>query len=292
MSKEPERWHLAQDGHEHTVEISTTAASWVLRWTSDGTEVAAKKTSDSTVVLDGKDHGAVRLKLPSLTGPARQVTLYSAADEGAKKSKDLGAAGQAHLGVGGTDFVPEEGSRAARREAWIREHPNQYAARRTATALAGVLVPVALIWLLRQITWRPDIDLPRIDLPRIQLPRIPWPEIDLPDIPWPDIDINLPDLPNLPGWVQYVWPVLIAFFVTQAELRRRRQQDEKRRAAAEAAAREAELKAVNEKKPVLSKIAEALPGLPKADRPDPEPEKDEKTTQACRTTEATRKQPS
>ncbi|MBT0769123.1 hypothetical protein KIH74_09350 [Kineosporia sp. J2-2] len=273
MSKEPERWHLSHDGHEHTVEISP-GTSRRLRWTSDGTEVASKKTSDNTVVLDGHEHGAIRLKLPTLPGPARQVTLYT-------PGAQLGATGSAHAGVGGTDFVPEEGSRAARRETWIRDHPYLYTARRTGTALAGVLLPIALIWLLKRITWRPDINLPTIDLPRIPWPHIdvPWPEINLPDLP--NLP-NLPDLPDLPGWSQYVWPVLLAFGVARAELRRRRQQDEKRRAAALEAP---EPKQANDKEPGRSRPGQEQPGVAKPDRP----KDDTKTTQACRVESAATK---
>ena len=78
MAKAPERWHLTHDGDEHTVEISSTTAPRLVRWTIADTEVASKKTSENTVVLDGQEHGAVRLKLPSLIGPARQVTLFPA----------------------------------------------------------------------------------------------------------------------------------------------------------------------------------------------------------------------
>lgn len=275
MTKEPERWHLTRDGHEHTVEISSKATVWILRWTRDGKEVATHRTSDSTAVLDGKKRGALRIKLPSFTGPARQVTLY---DVPADKKKDDNATTQAHLGVGGTDFVPEAGSKAAKREAWIREHPNLYAARRTGAALAGVLLPIAAIWLLQKITWRPDINWPRINLPDLNLPSIPWPDID---IPWPEISVDIPfpdiDLPSLPGWVKYVWPVLLAFGIAQAELRRRRQQDARRKEL-----EEAELKAANDKQPGTSSTAKTAGDHKPEKKPDPDADEPSKTTAACK----------
>ncbi|GLY30403.1 hypothetical protein [Kineosporia sp. NBRC 101731] len=293
MSKEPERWHLTHAGHDHTVEISLKATTWMLRWTADGSEVAQKKTSDNTVVLDGKEHGAIRLKLPSMTGPARQVTLYPAAQpsgraghKARKAAADpadapAGAAGQARLGIGGTDFVPEEGTRAAQREAWIREHPHQYAARRTVVAVAKVGVPLGIFWLLHRITWRPDVDLPDIDPPNIPWPQIHLPRIPWPDLPWPPVNLpDLPDLPDLPGWTQYVWPVLLAFFLAQAELRRRRQQDARRRAASPALDG-AESKPANEKQPIASKPGESRPDENQAEQPTPD---DAKILQACKVT--------
>ncbi|MDP9824447.1 hypothetical protein [Kineosporia succinea] len=278
MSKEPERWHLIHEGHEHTVEISTKATAWMLHWKADGSTVAQKKTSENTVVLDGKEHGAIRLKLPSISGPARRVTLYASPEP-------KGATGQAHLGVGGTDFVPEEGSRAAKREAWIRDHPHQYATRRTLTALAGVLVPIGLLWLLRQITWRPDVNLPSVNLPSVDLPRIPWPDIDLPSIPWPDVNLPSVNLPDLPGWVQYVWPVLLAFGVAQAELRRRKQQDLKRSEASRTASG-ATSKESNGEQPGRSKTGEARPDENQTTTRDTD---DEKPVQACKVTPVTAK---
>lgn len=291
MAKAPEHWHLTHDGHEHTVEISSTTTAWLLRWRIDGAEVASKKTNENTVVLDGQEHGAVRLKLPSLLGPARQVTLFTAPSSkgpkgmnwlrGKKKSdsEPVAATNQARLGVGGTDFVPEEGSRAAKREEWIRNHPHLYALRRTVAATSGVLVPVLLVWLLRQIPWRPHINLPSIPLPHISLPHIPLPQVNLPDVNLPNLP-NLPDLPDLPGWTQYVWPALIAFGFAQVELRRRRQQEEKRKALGDAL----EGKEANGKTPGTSKVGKSGSGLAKPamlvrEQAD---EKDDKTTQSCR----------
>jgi hypothetical protein len=286
MAKAPERWHLTQDGHEHTVEISSTATAWLVHWTTDGTEVTGKKTSESTVVLDGREHGAVRLRLPALIGPARQVTFFTAPENDSSKIKGWlrgrkksaaepgQAAGQARLGVGGTDFLPEEGSRAAKRETWIRDHPHLYAARRTVGALAGVLVPVALLWLLHQVPW------PHVNLPSVPWPKVPLPHVNLPDAPNLNLPhVNLPDLPDLPGWTQYLWPALIAFGFAQAELRRRRQQDERRKAAGDVP----DPKEANGRTPGTSKVGKAEPGMAKAAMVLEEQEdKDDKTTQACR----------
>ncbi len=180
-----------------------------VRWRCDGTEVARKKTSDETIVLTAEAGGAVRLKFP-LVGPARRITLH-------------GSGTEAHAGLGGADFEPEAGSRAAERAEWIGRHPHLHTARQTAVAAAGVVGPMVVIWLLTQVPWPsvgipwPDLDLPSIPWP--DLPAVPWPDVSLPSIPWPD-------LPDLPGWVQtaqkLLVTILIAFFIARGEVRRRR----------------------------------------------------------------------
>lgn len=214
----PERWLLDLDGHSHVVEIADAGLRRRLSWTVDGTEVANLVTSDERVVLTS-DEGVVGVRLPTFVGPARRVTLHD---------NEIAA----HAGPGGTDFDAEAGSAAARREAWIREHPRLHTARQTAVAAAGVLIPILAIWLLSQlvlprIPW-PDIDLPSIPWPDIDLPSIPWPDITLPSIPWP----GLPDLPDLPAWVRdaatFVGPVLLAFFLARGEVKRRRDQDRRK----------------------------------------------------------------
>ncbi|WP_114423522.1 hypothetical protein [Nocardioides houyundeii] len=231
MAKDPERWLLTHQGVRHVVEIVESGLSRRITWTLDGDEVAAKKSSEEKVTLDGGDHGAIGLRLPTFTGPARRVTWWG-------PEATLGAVAAAQTGLGGLDLDPEAGSKAAAREAWIREHPQQYAVRRTAAAVAGVVVPLLLIWLLGRFA------LPAIPWPDLKLPDIPWP--NLPSIPWPSIP--LPDLPSipwpdwsLPGWVEtvldsikYVWPVLLAVALARAEIKRRRDQDARKRAASEA----------------------------------------------------------
>ncbi len=218
MATTTERWQLRTDGREHRVEIADAGLRRSLTWQVDGREVAGTRTSDERVVLDGGEHGALGVRLPTFTGPARRVTWYPPGSE-------LGATAAAHAGLGGLDLDPEPGSRAAAREAYIRAHPHRHAARRTATAVLGVLLPLLGLWLLARI----DVPWPDVS--------IPWPDWDLPAIPWPDLSIPWPDwqLPELPAWVRelldtakYVVPVLVAFGLARAEVRRRRAQDERK----------------------------------------------------------------
>ena len=214
---EPERWLLMIGEDQHLVEIVTAGLGRQIAWSVAGADIATRRTSEERVVLDGGSRGALRVRLPRLMGPARRVTWYPPGSE-------LGALAAAHAGIGGVDLDPEPGSRAAAREAWIREHPHAYAARRAGAAAAGALAAVVGLWLLSRIhiPW-PDWHL-----------RIPWPRIDWPDFPWPDIAIAWPDwqVPSLPEWlreliakVKYLWPVLLAAGLANAEVRRRRQQD-------------------------------------------------------------------
>jgi hypothetical protein len=218
---EQQRWHLVHGEQEHLVEVSQSSWTREVVWTRGGTQLATKKTSDDTIVLSGEkgEGGAVRLKFPPM-GPARRVTLH-------------GSETEAHTGLGGADFEPEAGSKAARRAEWIGAHPHLHTARQTAVAAAGVGLPVLLVWLLSMVPWPsvdlpwPDVDLPSI--PRPDLPSIPWPDISLPAIPWPEVD-----LPDLPPWVdtvrKYAIPILIAFFVARGEVKRRRKAEEKKAA--------------------------------------------------------------
>ena len=217
MTRAPERWQLTHDGHEHVVEIADAGLRRSVTWLMDGAEVAGRTTSDERVVLDGEP-GAVGLRLPALTGPARRVTWYPPGGE-------FGAAAAAQAGLGGIDLDPEPGSRAAAREAWMRAHPHPHPPRRTALAVAGILLPLLALWLLHRI----DVPWPDIS--------IPWPDWDLPSIPWPDLDVPWPDwqLPDLPDWLRellekakYVGPVLLAYVLARAEVRRRRAQDERK----------------------------------------------------------------
>ncbi|QYJ05407.1 hypothetical protein KUV85_06925 [Nocardioides panacisoli] len=218
-----ERWHLAVEGRAFEIVLTHAGLGREIVWLADGEEIARKRTSDEKVVLAGGDAGAVGVRLPAFLGPARRVTHF--APSGSESSD---AATQAHLGVGGTDFDPAPGSAAARREAWIRAHPRQYGARRVAAAVAGVVVPLLLLWLLARyalpaIPW-PDWDLPLPDLPSLPLPDIPWPDLSLPD--W-----------SLPGWLEpvrdalkFVGPVLLAGGIAYAEVKRRRDQDARKQA--------------------------------------------------------------
>ncbi len=218
MTRIPERWRLVHEDHEHLVENVDAGWRRSVTWRLDGTEIGTRRTNDKRVVINGGDRGAVRVQLPEFAGPARRVTWYDA-------DSAVDAETAARTGLGGLDLVPEPGSKAAAREAWIREHPRLYVARSTATAVLGVLLPLLLLWLASRITW-PSISIP---LPDWSLPSIPWPSI-----PWPSWD-----LPELPAWLksllekaEYVWPVLLAFGLGHAEVKRRRRQDERRHRAA------------------------------------------------------------
>ena len=220
----PERWTLVHDGVEHAVSIAAGATSRTVIWTVDDVEVASRTSLDDTLILDGEDHGAVRVR-SSLLGRTRRVTWWSS-------EARVGAVAAAAAGLGGTDLDPAPGSRAAEREAWIRAHPTAYALRRTAAATVKVAVPVLLAWLLARVAlpavrW-PDWSLPDIPWPDIRLPRIPWPDISWPAIPWPSW--------SLPAWLEpvrraapFVVPVLVAALLARGEVRRRRAQDELKR---------------------------------------------------------------
>ncbi len=219
----PQRWILPHRGRTHRVEISDAGLRHLLVWSVDDAEVARLRTSDERVVLDGDGQGAVGVRLPPFTGPARRVTLH-------EPGEDLGALAAAHAGVGGVDLDPEPGSAAALREEWIRAHPRLHALRWGGVAALGVLVPLGLLWLWR----RPDVSWPAWSLP---VPSTPWPDWSLPDLPdlpdlpstpWPDW--SLPDLPGVPAWLRetarFVGPVLVAVAIAAGEVRRRRRQDE------------------------------------------------------------------
>jgi len=217
MGQGPERWRLVDEDHEHVVEIADVGLRRVVTWRLDGNELGSKRTTDKRVVINGGDRGALSVHLPEFVGPARRVTWYSA-------DSAMGAEAAAHAGLGGLDLVPEPGTKAAAREAWIAEHPRLYVARRVGTAAIGALCGVLVLWLMTQI---------RIPWPAISFPWPDWdpPAIPLPDIPWPD-------LPDLPAWlkelvekVKYVWPVVLALGLGHAEVKRRRQQQERRRRA-------------------------------------------------------------
>lgn len=224
MPKTPERWLLTWESAEHAVEIDDAGLGRRITWTIDGEEIATTKTSDDKVVLDGHERGAIAVRLPTFIGPARRVTWWDGDTE-------LGAAAAALTGIGGVDLDPEPGSKAAVREEWIRAHPRKYAAQRTAVAVAGVAVPLIMLWLLAQIPI-PEIDWPDWDI------NIPWPDFPWPDIPWPTI--SLPEFSlfdfTVPEWVKavadkakYVWPVVLAAVLANREVARRRRQDERKR---------------------------------------------------------------
>lgn len=228
---ETERWRLEQGGRVHEVTLADRDVRREITWSVDGEQVATTVTSDERVVLTATGHGAVGLRLPTFLGPARRVTWWDG--EGVDEGE---LAVRAHAGVGGSDFEAVS-EKARAREEWIRAHPRAYAARRTLAAVAKVVLPILLLWLLARVAL-PAIPWPQIPWPQIRLPAIPWPQIPWPDIPWPDIRLPRIVWPDwqVPAWVRqvleyakYVVPVLVAASLAHAELRRRRTQDEERR---------------------------------------------------------------
>lgn len=230
-NSELQRWHLRQEGRAHLVEINDTGWRREITWTVDGALMATMVSMDEKVrLVPGQQAdagaGAVALRFPTFSGPARRVSWFGG-------TEGMDAATQARVGAGGTDFDPEPGSAAAAREAWIRAHPRRYQARQTVLAVLRVVVPLVLVALLGRLVV--VIDWPDINWP--QLPAIPWPDInwpDLPAIPWPDIDwprIHWPDW-QLPAWLKwvldnakYIVPVLMAFVLARREVVRRRNHD-------------------------------------------------------------------
>lgn len=217
----PERWVLTSAGREHRVEIRHGVLRREVVWSIDGVEAARETSMDDRFRLTA-DGGLVVVRLPSFVGPARRVTLFQVTDE-----QDERESARARLGLGdGLDFAPEPGSRAAKREQWITEHPRQYQALTVGTAIGKVVAPILLVLLFGTLVFA--IPWPHWNLPSIPLPDIPWPSIPWPSIPWPDW--------SLPNWVElivdnakYVVPVLGAWALASAEIRRRRRQEAQRR---------------------------------------------------------------
>ncbi|WP_134765536.1 hypothetical protein [Nocardioides sp. 1609] len=217
-----QRWDLVTPEARHRVEADTGGWRKHLCWWVDDELVADVRTADDKVELKPDDAdradtlGLVTLRFTSLGRP-RRATWHPP-----------GRAGEAALGLGGTDLEPEPGSPAATYEERVRLHPNRYAAQRTLVAVAGIVLPILLTLLAVRFAVRiPWPDLPSVPWP--DLPSLPWP--DLPSVPWPDW--------SLPGWLgwlldkaKYVWPVVLAYVLARGEIRRRRVQDEKRGLAA------------------------------------------------------------
>lgn len=223
---EPERWRVERDGAEHVVSIAKDGVfQRKFRWTVDGDEVAEKRTSDDRFTLSADDHPyAVTIRMAQFSDSARRVQLFTGDDSTVVQAT-------AATGLGGTDLLPDAGTRAARRQARMAENPTLYTAQRTLGAVVSIVGPIVVIWLLAQL-------LSVIPWPDVDLPDVPWPDIDLPDapdVPLPDINLPSIDLPDLPAWMEqvadaakYVVPVLIAFGVARGEIRRKKRADERR----------------------------------------------------------------
>lgn len=136
----------------------------------------------------------------------------------------------AHNGPYELDFDAPEGSRAARLQAWGREHPLLYAARFVVEKVVVVLVALfglgALISQLLQplLTWLlgliPDISWPRFDLswvPRFDLSWIPRPEFTLPA--WLAAVLD-----QLSQYSPIISPLLLGVFLALFEVRRQSRQ--------------------------------------------------------------------
>lgn len=211
-----ERWTATVDGVEHRVELRFGSWKQHIRWLIDGEEVATKSTSDDRTTLSTDGDGyTLRVHKARWSDSARRVRVF--------EGEGPGPVAQALSGVGGTDLEPAAGTRAARRQQRMLEHPTRYTVQRAAGALAGILLPLGAIWLLGQLLSllpKPNIDLPDApDLPDLNLPSISLPSIDLPTII---------DLPDLPAWVEqaaaaagFISPVIIALVVARLEVRRR-----------------------------------------------------------------------
>ncbi|WP_426245611.1 hypothetical protein [Nocardioides sp. LHG3406-4] len=210
-------WDLTDGGVRHRVEV-TGDVNRRLRWYVDDELALEKRSMEDKLTVSREGGQALHVRYSALGSP-RRATLYD--DKAA-----------ATVGLGGTDLVPEEGSRAAKWEQSILDHPRRHALVATLGGVAVVVVPLVaaavLIPLLGLIPWP---SLPSIPWPH--LPDVPWP--DLPSIPWPEV--SLPDW-ELPGWVRwvrdhakYVVPIVVAWAVAQGEIKRRRQQHEQRQQA-------------------------------------------------------------
>lgn len=222
----PERWTLDHDGAVHEVVIAEAGLRRHVTWRVDGALVAETRTVDETVRLQsGEDGGrALLVRLPRFVGPARQVTLLDEPGTGPAPA----------MLRRGADFTPEPGSRAARREQRIREHPGRHELQATLVGVVRVIAPIVAVALLARLAFSlpwPDVPVPDLPAIRVPLPAIPWPDWSLPSV-------------HVPGWVtwttdkaKYVVPVVAAYVIARGEVRRRRAQDERR---AEAGAGEAE----------------------------------------------------
>lgn len=209
-----DRWSLTREGCLHEVEIHEKGMHRRIVWRVDGEPVAESKSYDERAVLVADEHGSIGLHFRTFTG-TRRVTWFALTNIPAAVAANKTL-------VGGIDFEPEPDSKAARRRAWMHQHPRLYASRQVAFAAIGLAVGVLITWLLGRL-WHliPWDWLPQIELPQIPWPDIPWPEIPWPDIPWPDI--------ALPEWLgtvldaaKFVVPVLFAGWLAVRESRRRR----------------------------------------------------------------------
>ena len=207
-----DRWSLNWDGCLHEVEIREVGLHRQIVWRVDGEAVAESKSYDERAILVTDGHGSLGLHFRTFAG-TRRVTWFEHTNVPAALAANKTL-------VGGVDFEPEPGSKAARRRDWMHRHPRLYAGRQIILAAVAIAVGVLVTWLLGHL-W-PLI--PWDWVPQIELPRIPWPDIPWPSIPWPDLpDINLPDwLGAVLDAAKFVAPVVLAGWLAVRESRRRR----------------------------------------------------------------------
>ncbi len=198
-------WTARLRGHDYAVDVD---ASW------KGNRVVVR--IDDEIAHDKVLQG----ERETITLPGgRTLTL---------RLSPLGALKRATIQDGAVDLDLDApaGTKAARLQAWGREHPRLFAIRHVLSSGGGILLGLmGISWLLRLL----EPYLPTIPLP--DLPDIPWP--DLPDIPWPRIDLPDVSLPRIdaPEWVdvivvtsKYWLPLVIAVLVAIWEVRRQRRQ--------------------------------------------------------------------
>ena len=207
------RYHLDDNGSRYEVHTRSAGLHTTGRLYVDGVLVDEQESEGQKIRLEGGGLVAV-VKLNWLDRITEVLAVPSGTDP--KRADAEGVA-----------FAPAPGSRAARLEKLKREHPNLYAARHVAIAVAQVLVGVLGIGALLS-GLLPRIDLPAVPIP--DLPAIPWPDIPWPNIPLPAIDV--PDLPFL-DQIQALWsavnwlvPIVIAVLIAINEVHKRRKREQ------------------------------------------------------------------
>lgn len=234
-----ETWTLLHGGRLHEVRVEHGRGRIRADWLLDGELVATKVEWGKTLTMaagtgveDASDAtlGAVGVKAPTWFGATHRVVWLpvDAVDFEEDKDNEQEAdqpdeidahSAELQLSItfaGATDLVPEAGSRAEARLAWIERHPRLHVVRSVLGA-GGVVVPLFLFATLIGVLepYLPQWEIPSPNLsrffPDISLPRIPWP-----DIPWPD----------LPDWLgptlKVLLAVAVAWGVAHGEIQRRR----------------------------------------------------------------------
>lgn len=247
-----ERWSIRHDGRLHEVHVRRRLVNVVVEWRVDGELVSRAEDVDSTLVLcpdEGHEPalGAVGVKAPTFLKATRRVVLRPPGsdldDEPDEREPDEDNEPDADDGRlalllsfndGTHDLVPDPGTRGARRQQWIVDHPVLFMWAELLTAgrgLVGVLLLTSVVLpLLEHLFPSPDID---VDVPSVDLPDLPT--LPLPSIPWPDIpDISLPSIP-VPDWLwdvtKLVVVLAIAWLLSRREVKRLRAEMARRSAA-------------------------------------------------------------